>query len=108
MVETPTIDLKSDHRRIVGEILEAFAPDCAVWACGSRARGGARRYSDLDLVLIASAPLPLGRLGDLREAFSESDLPFRVDLVEWSAASPSFRARLARDMVIVRAPPPAT
>jgi|GEM_PF-969390 len=104
MAESPPIDIDPRDWRIVSQILSRFVPDCTVWAFGSRAHGGARRYSDLDLALVSEAPLPLARLADLTEAFSESDLPWRVDLLEWSAASPSFRARIARDKVVMRDP----
>ena len=30
-------------------------------------------------------------LGDLIDAFDESDLPFRVDIVDWVDLSPKFR-----------------
>ncbi|MGH8626362.1 MAG: hypothetical protein ACREYC_14210 [Gammaproteobacteria bacterium] len=33
----------------------------------------------------------VSRYADLQEAFSESELPFKVDIVDWSAASESFR-----------------
>ena len=50
---------------------------------GSRATGGARRYSDLDLAIDAGRRLTLNETARLREAFSDSDLPYRVDLVDW-------------------------
>ena len=105
MAESPPIDIELGDWRIVGEILSRFVPDCTVWAFGSRARGGARRYSDLDLALVAEAPLPMDRLADLAQAFSDSDLPWRVDLVELSAARPSFRDRITREKVVLRDPP---
>lgn len=103
MAESPPIDIDPRDWRIVGEVLSNLVPDCTVWAFGSRARGSARRYSDLDLALVAEAPLPVDRLADLAQAFSDSDVPWRVDLVDWSATAPSFRARIARDKVVVRA-----
>lgn len=104
MAESPPIDIELGDWRIVGEILSRFVPDCTVWAFGSRARGGARRYSDLDLALVAEAPLPMDRFADLAQAFSDSDLPWRVDLVEWTVTSPSFRARIDREKVVLREP----
>jgi hypothetical protein len=32
----------------------------------------------------------------LREAFSESDLSFKVDLLDWSRVAPTFRAIIER------------
>lgn len=49
-------------------------------------------------------PLPLRVLDDLQEAFAESDLPYRVDLVDWAATSESFRHLIARCHVVIQRP----
>ena len=85
------IDLAPHHLDTVRAILREHAPDCEVRAFGSRVTGGARRYSDLDLAVIGDEPLGLIPLGLLREAFEESDLPIRVDVIDWHDTSESFR-----------------
>ncbi len=86
------IDLPPEQLRQVRDILARVAPDLEAWAYGSRVKGRARPYSDLDLVVVGGEPLPLDRLIGLRSAFEESDLPIRVDVADWNALSPSFRA----------------
>ena len=62
---------------------------------GSRATGiRLKPHSDLDLLIVGPEKLPLLLLGDLREALSESDLPFSVDIVEAQYAEPEFLASL--------------
>lgn len=95
----PPIDIRPGHWTIVRDILRQHVPDCAVWAFGSRARGGARRYSDLDLAVITEEPIPIPRMAALKEAFSESDLPWRVDVVDWSGTSDRFRRIIERERV---------
>ena len=85
------IDLSSEHLRTVRHILSEHVPECEVRVFGSRANGAARPYSDLDLVIVSKEPLENGGLRLLKEAFEESDLPFRVDVLEWHATSASFR-----------------
>ena len=84
------------------DILHAHVPRHPVWAFGSRARGQAKPYSDLDLAIITDQPLPLRALAALAEAFSESDLPWRVDVVDWSTTSETFREIIARDKVVLQ------
>jgi len=81
----------------VRSILRDVVPEVRVLAFGSRVRGSARRYSDLDLALITEEPLPLSTIGALREAFSQSDLPFLTDIVDSSVISPEFRAIILRE-----------
>jgi len=86
------VDLDPEELATTLAILEEYLPGVTVWAFGSRISGRRRKpNSDLDLALISAAPLPLATLGMVDEAFAESDLPFRVDLVDWARASGEFR-----------------
>ena len=77
------IALPAEHRRLVLNILRANLPESTkVWVFGSRATRRARRYSDLDLAIDAGRPLTLDEIGGLTEAFSDSDLPYKVDIVD--------------------------
>jgi predicted nucleotidyltransferase len=84
MTGSVRIDLPLDHRRLVLNVLRANLPQSSrAWVFGSRASGRARRYSDLDLAIDAGRQLTLDEIAQLSEAFSDSDLPYRVDLVDW-------------------------
>jgi type I restriction enzyme S subunit len=63
--------------------------------------GGARRYSDLDLAIRAKGPIGLDRLGELRAAFSESDLPMKVGVVDWAEIDDAFRAQISANLVLL-------
>ncbi len=74
--------------------------DIAVYLFGSRARGAARRFADIDIALDADArPVPRDLLALLREQFEESRIPYRVDLVDLYHADPSLRAEVSREGV---------
>lgn len=77
----------------VRAILRAHLPpgvQAAVF--GSRAGGRPKPWSDLDLVLEGDAPLPLSLIAALAEAFDESALPWKVDLVDRRTVSAAFGA----------------
>ena len=85
--------------------VNAHLPDGArAYVFGSRAHGGARRYSDLDLALEWDRPLGLDMIGEIAEALSESDLPFKVDIVDLATVDPSFRARVIADCIPLAGP----
>jgi predicted nucleotidyltransferase len=95
---TLRIDLSAGHRQIVLKLLAELLPGSTqVWVFGSRATGRARRYSDLDLAIDAGRPLSLDEAALLREAFEESDLPYRVDLVDWHAIGDRFLRLIAAE-----------
>jgi type I restriction enzyme S subunit len=85
------IDITPEQRATVEAILGGAAPECGAYAFGSRVTGGARPYSDLDMVLKGPVPLSVTRMGTLRERFQESSLPFRVNIVDWHALGEAFR-----------------
>lgn len=84
--------LTTDEREKVRAILASHVPGVRTVAFGSRVTGRARRWSDLDLMLLAGEPLPFRTIDDLREAFMESDLAIRVDVVDGARADEEFRS----------------
>lgn len=100
----PLIDLRSDHWIIVRDILQAHVPDRSVLAFGSRATWTAKEYSDLDLVLLGSERLPQEVLAALSEDLGDSDLTFKVDLIEWRLVDESLRTNIRRKGVVVQNP----
>ncbi len=89
---TPSINLSEAELAIVREILTRLIPDREVRAFGSRVTGRTKKFSDLDLAIMGKKPIPLTTMADLRDAFTESDLPFKVDLVDWATTSDTFRS----------------
>jgi predicted nucleotidyltransferase len=85
-------------------ILQQHVPGLEVWAFGSRVRGQAKPHSDLDLALITTTPLPLATAAALDDAFAESDLPWRVDVVDWASTSPAFRDIIGQDKITLQEP----
>jgi type I restriction enzyme S subunit len=103
--EVPQIDISADHWAIVQDILRQRVPQHEVWAFGSRARRTAKPYSDLDLAVICDEPLSPQITAALTDDFSDSDLPWKVDVVDWATTSETFRKIIERDKVLVQAGP---
>lgn len=88
-----TITLSDTELAQIRSILLAHLPhDVEVAVFGSRAGGRVKRFSDLDLVLEGPEPLSRSLLGTLADAFDESLLPFKVDLIDRRAVSDDFGA----------------
>ena len=98
------LDMRDDHLKIVQGILKKYVPAREVWAFGSRAKWLAKEYSDLDLCILGEAPLSFKTLGLMEEAFDESDLPYKVDVVDWATTSELFRRIIEKDKVVVQSP----
>ena len=97
---TPPIDIRSDHLRIVQDVLRQHLPDgVKVWVFGSRASWTTKDSSDLDLALEGETCVPRRSLAMLEAAFEESDLPFAVDIVDLSRIGKRFRQIVTKQRV---------
>jgi hypothetical protein len=54
--------------------------------------GQGEKYSDLELCIKANQALGLDVMSAMAEDFSESDLPWKVDMVDWFSVSDAFKA----------------
>lgn len=99
MAERGVIDLCEHDRVIVHEILGKYVPSRPVFVFGSRANGRAKRRSDLDLAIGGEGALTTRVLGQLAEAFDQSDLPIEVDVVDVNEVSETFRSRMMSEWV---------
>jgi predicted nucleotidyltransferase len=104
VADAHTLDLEESWLQTVQEILQRHVPDRPVFAFGSRTRGGTKRRSDLDLALGGAEMLSTRVMADLKEEFSESDLPIFVDLLDLNSVDPEFAKRIAADFVPVATP----
>jgi uncharacterized protein len=100
------IDVSVKDLESVRQILSEYVPEFEVRAFGSRVQGSARESSDLDLVVMTDKPLDALRMADLREAFSDSDLPFRVDVVDWAATKERFQKIIGERAVTIQGKAP--
>ncbi len=100
--ESRHIDLSPEHRSQVLGIIRRRLPDARIWVYGSRAKGRARRYSDLDLMLDhCGDPIPVRIMGDLDEDFDESNLPIIVELHDIALTDARFLERVRKDFLLL-------
>ncbi len=90
-----SIQLVDKHFEIVRQILSKLK--VSVFVFGSRAKNTAKPLSDLDLCLKDNYDKSTVR--KLQDAFEESDLPFKVDVVVWSELSDDFKKHIEKDLV---------
>ena len=96
------LDIKPSELEIVRAILNRHVPDREVWAFGSRAQGVAKAFSDLDLAILGNHPLDLSILAELADDFSESNLPFKVDIADWATTGERFRKIIDAKRIVVQ------
>jgi uncharacterized protein len=90
------LQLSPEQIQLTQDILAQYAPGRQACAFGSRARGTASPTSDLDVLILGDEALQANSRADLKLAFSKSNLPFFVDIVEQARISSKFFDQIAR------------
>jgi len=87
------IAVKECELILILKIIKHHLPCATVVAFGSRIKKTHKDFSDLDLAIFNNnkEPLNFRLLGDLKEEFMNSDLPYRVDVIDYYNSSLEFR-----------------
>jgi type I restriction enzyme S subunit len=92
------IDIRERDADTVRRVLSSTLPNLArVLIFGSRANWSAKNYSDLDIAVDAGRKLKISELAAIEDAFTESDLPFRVDVVDLNSISDDFAESILKE-----------
>lgn len=94
------IDLAPAYEEAIRKILKEHIPDAEVWAFGSRIKWIAKDTSDLDLVIVLDKKIPSKVMTLLKLDFEDSDIPFKVDILNWQGISEEFQG-IIRDEYVV-------
>ncbi len=96
------LNLSDAQLSLLQHLLSSHVPDVTVWAFGSRVKGTAKAWSDLDLVLVDKQALPPKQVFKLQDALEESDLPMKVDLVDWHDISAEFQQLILKNYQVIQ------
>ncbi len=83
---------KQAERKIRSIIFKYIEPgDYSVFIFGSRASDSSNKYSDFDIGILGDKPLPLKLKYLMEEELEESNIPFNVDIVDFSLVNDDFK-----------------
>jgi len=94
------LQLENRHWQIIQGILSKYPYH--FYAYGSRVKGTIHRTSDLDLCYQENIPDSL--VFEIKDEFTESNLPFIVELVSWNHMRPAFQKAIQKDLVLISHP----
>lgn len=88
------IQLATQDYQILKQILNKYP--YTFFAYGSRVKGTARKFSDLDLCYQEEIPNEI--IYQIKEELEESNLPFFVELVNWKQMGSTFQELVKNDL----------
>lgn len=94
--------LEKRHIDFILEILHQNIPqkDAKFYVFGSRAKGTYKEYSDIDIaVQLPKGKLSADTLGKILIEFSDSTLPYEVDVVDLNAIDEKFKELILDSLI---------
>ena len=92
------------HLRYLLEQIEGHLPKAIVWAFGSRIKGTHHPASDLDLAVLCDKETAQKVLPKLKEVLIESDLPFKVQLLDFNRLPENMQANIKKEYIVMYNP----
>ena len=93
--------IKPEYLKMLMDILDNYCPDAEIWAYGSRIDGTAHDGSDLDLV-VKNFHSNTASVGELRDLFSESNIPFLIDIFQFEQLPDSFKEEIKKNYIVIK------
>lgn len=98
------IAISSEQLRCLLDEIERTIPRATVWAFGSRVKGEHRPASDLDLAVHCDKETARKELLKLNERLIESDLPFKVQLLDYNRLPETMQKNISKKYVVLYQP----
>lgn len=92
------LNLEARHINLIDEILKPY--DVTICVYGSRVRGNSNQTSNLDMCVMED--IPESDVRQIKESFSESNLPITVDLSLYSKFDYAFKEAIQPDLMIYK------
>ena len=102
---TPLVDpgitdrVSSLAQQIATKIYEVLGEETRVIWFGSWVKGQARPHSDIDLAIVAAAPLPVGTFARLRYWIDDLPTLYTIDPINFDEASERMHQEILKDGV---------
>ncbi len=91
------INLDEKYINFIKASISRYLPDCKIFIFGSRVKGTAKKYSDIDIAL-NSKNLDENILLKIQNEFENSTLPYEVDIIDINNISETFKNHILNDL----------
>lgn len=85
------IALEKEQLNLLKNILRKYFPNEEIRVFGSRYKHTNKLYSDIDIAIVGKNKIDLVTYSKVTEELEESDLKYRVDLLDWFSISEEFK-----------------
>ena len=92
------VNLENKYIKLLKEIISKYLVNYQLYLYGSRAKGTARRFSDVDIA-INSLELNSLILSKIKFDIEESTIPYSVDILDYNCISDDFKNIISSSLI---------
>lgn len=81
-------------------VISALIPDAKIYLFGSRVRDTNAEWADIDIALDAGRPLSLQDVDEVKSMFGESNIMYKIDVVDFHQINDVMREEILRERVV--------
>jgi len=96
--------MSAENMEYLLDTIGRYIPRATVWAFGSRVKGTHHPASDLDLAVHCDKETARKELPRLNEALIESDLSFKVQVLDYNRLPENMQEMIRQQYVVIYAP----
>lgn len=93
------IQLSSKQVDLIKSVLQKNFGNADFWIYGSRVKGNAKKFSDVDIIIKGRKIFTIFDIGRAKTDLAESDLPYLVDIIDWHSVTEGFLETIKPDLV---------
>jgi type I restriction enzyme S subunit len=93
------IGITEQEQQIIIDILNKYFDKYSFYYYGSRVKGTFEKNSDLDILIKGNSEMPLSLLGEIKEDFDNSKLPYVVNFSDYYSLDKDFYSRIEKDLL---------
>jgi predicted nucleotidyltransferase len=91
------MNLEKEYQDKIGRVLRALFPTAKIYFFGSRARGTNSEMSDIDVAIDTGKAERWRDIGEARDMFVESNIPYSIDVVDLNDITQTMRESIKRE-----------
>lgn len=86
------MDLPRKYQKLILKVLSENLTSFDAYIFGSRAKGGAMKYSDVDLLIdCGKDKIPFETYLKIKRELNDSDIPYLIDVSDYNRLDPEFK-----------------
>jgi uncharacterized protein len=95
------IKIESKYLNLIKNIINSILQDknLKIYVFGSRAKGNARQYSDLDVALKSDSKIDVDKINKIKIGLDDTTIPYKIDVIDLNEISDSFKSCIEKSLI---------